>query len=113
MIAQLPNSTAGGHVIEDTFIRVIFQSGYAAEVGINGCLPQDVIRIAMNRLLEFQGGALACSENEEALFHLQAANAALAQRIQRRKEQGVLNTGKPHDVRRTEDEDDDFSATGA
>src|SRR5688572_17893457 len=105
--------TAGGELLETEFIRVVFQKGFPAQVGINGCRVEDVIEVAMDRLREYQAGPLACPENEETLHHLNAAIASLRQRISRRQEQGVLNTMSPHDTRRTEDEDEDFSATGA
>jgi hypothetical protein len=105
--------TGFGEVVEKEFIRVVFQSGFPQEVGINGCRIEDVIALAMERLEEYQRGALACPENEEALDHLHKATQSLADRLQRRKEQGVLNTMSRHETFRTEDLEHDFSATGA
>jgi hypothetical protein len=106
-------STEGGEIMETDFIRVVFQKGFPSQVGINGCRVEHVLDVAAARLEEYQQGPLACAENEDALMHLRAARAALQERINRRKEQGVLNTMSPHQVTRTEDEDEDFSATGA
>jgi hypothetical protein len=107
------NRTGLGEVVEREFIRVVFQSGFPKEVGINGCRVEDVMLLAVERLQNYQDGPLACSENEEALAHLNAALRSLQERLQRRQEQGVLNTMARHEVFRTEDLDEDFSATGA
>ena len=106
-------STEGGEIMETDFIRVVFQKGFPAQVGINGCRVEHVLALAAARIEEYQQGPLACAENEEALTHLRMAMNALEDRIKRRKEQGVLNTMSPHEFARTEDEDEDFSATGA
>ncbi len=104
---------AGGHVLEHPFIRVVFQNGFPKEVGINGCRVEDVIAVALERLERYQEGPLACSENESAIRHLRQAVEDLELRKRRRQEQGVLNTLTQHQAIRTEDEDHDFSATGA
>ncbi|HSI72302.1 MAG TPA: hypothetical protein VK934_03935 [Fimbriimonas sp.] len=103
----------GGEVIETGYVRVIFQKGFPSEVGVNGCRVEDVLEVAAARLEEYQDGPLACKENEEALRHIRSAMVCLNERIHRRKEQGVLNTMSPHQDERTEDEEEDFSATGA
>lgn len=106
-------SQQGGQIIEHPFVRVVFQSGLPREVGINGCRVENVIDIAIERLEQYQGGPLACVENAEAIRRLREARHALELRIQRRQEQGVLNTMGQHLAIRTEDELEDFSATGA
>ena len=78
------------------FIEVVFQHGHPNEVGINGCRVEDVIDVAVDRLLDFQGRNLACDENAEALEHLYLAREALVNRKRRRQQQGVINTQKPH-----------------
>ena len=109
-----PNSRASaGEVLENEFIRVVFQSGFPQEVGINGCRVEDVIQIAIERLQDYQCGQLACMENDMALQGLAFARRALEARVRRREEQGVLNTMSRHETQRTEDCDADFSATGA
>lgn len=102
-----------GEVVEKPFLRVVFQSGFPKQVGINGCRVEDVISLAMERIERYQDGPLACQENEEALAGLRAAHEALLARVRRREEQGVLNTMGQHVVIRTEDRIDDFSATGS
>jgi len=109
----MPSIRGGGQVFERPYIRVVFQSGLPRESGVNGCRVEDVIEVAMDRLEQYQNGPLACSENEEAIRNLRQAIQALDLRIRRRREQGVLNTMGQHDIVRTEDEDEDFSATGA
>ncbi len=103
----------GGEVVETDFISVVFQKGFPAAVGINGCRVEDVLELAMDRLEEYQQGPLACAENEAAVENIRTALAALEARIRRRQEQGVLNTMNRHESIRTEDQDQDFSATGA
>ncbi len=78
------------------FIQVVFQHGHPNEVGINGCRVEDVIDVAVDRLLDFQGRNLTCDENAEALEHLYLAREALVRRKRRREQQGVINTQKPH-----------------
>jgi hypothetical protein len=67
----------------------------------------------MERLELYQAGPLWCEENQVAIRHLLAAQKSLVDRIHRRQEQGVLNTSARHETVRTEDEEYDFSATGA
>ena len=80
------------------FIHIVFQHGHPNEVGINGCRIEDVIDVAVDRLLDFQGRNLACEENAEALEHLYLAREAMTKRKRRREEQNVLNTQKAHEA---------------
>lgn len=112
-VIQRPSLRGGGQIFERPFIRVVFQSGLPNEVGVNGCRVENVIEVAMDRLEQYQSGPLACAENAEAIRSLRHALRTLEMRIRRRQEQGVLNTMTRHDTIRTEDEEDDFSATGA
>lgn len=107
-----PHPYGLGEVVEKSFIRVVFQRGFPKDVGVNGCRVEDVIDLAIDRLSQYQQGALACVENAQALRHLEAAKHALVKRIHRRQEQGVWNTLDQHSTR-TEDDHHDFSATGA
>jgi hypothetical protein len=102
-----------GEVFERPFIKVVYQNGFPRDVGVNGCRVEDVILAALDRLQQYQDGPLACEENRAAIQFLSAARQALDDRIHRRQEQGVLNTFIRHETVRTEDEDHDFSATGA
>ncbi len=112
-LTKIPGALGFGEVMEKPFLRVVFQRGLPQEVGINGCRVEDVIDVAVERIRDYQYGPLACQENEDALRHLLAARESLAIRMRRRAQQGVLNTMARHAVVRTEDEQDDFSATGA
>ncbi|HWD37462.1 MAG TPA: hypothetical protein VG944_01320 [Fimbriimonas sp.] len=102
-----------GEVVERPFIRVVFQSGFPKDVGINGCRVEDVVQLVIDRLEEYQQGPLECEENSQALQGLYFAVQAMEDRRRRREEQGVLNTMSRHETIRTEDWHDDFSATGA
>ncbi len=82
---------------ETEFIRVVYQHGHPNEVGVNGCRVEDVIDVAVKRLLDFQGRDLACKENAEALEHLYQAREALIRRRRQRESQGVLNTNQAHE----------------
>jgi hypothetical protein len=103
-----------GEVVEQgDFIRVVFQRGLPQTSGVNGCRVEDVIAVALERIRKYQTGSLACEENEEAMRALRAAMRAMESRKRRRIEQGVFSTMKAHIGIRTEDEHEDFSATGA
>lgn len=78
------------------FIQIVFQHGHPNEVGVNGCRIEDVIDVAVDRLLDFQGRNLACEENAEALEHLYLAREAMVKRKRRREIQGVINTQRQH-----------------
>lgn len=95
------------------YIQIKWQQGVLSSKIENGCRPEDVIEEVINRLLVFQAGPLACTENEIALAHLRSAVNALNDRTQRRNAQGVAHTASQHVTERTEDNEDDFSATGA
>lgn len=112
-VIHSPDISGAGQVVEHPFIRVVFQNGFPKEVGINGCRVENVIDVALERLERYQSGPLACPENEAAIRHLRQAREDLELRQRRRQEQGVLNTLSQHETIRTEDEDDDFSATGS
>jgi hypothetical protein len=112
-VTRLPSRHGSGELVEKEFIRVVFQSGFPKDVGINGCRLEDVLQLAAERLQEYQAGSLACEENEQALLSINTAIQSLQDRVRRRKEQGVLNTMARHETVRTEDWHDDFSATGA
>ena len=112
-VVQTSSSAHHGDVFEAPFIRVSFQSGLPREVGLNGCRIEDVIDVALGKLNQYQSGPLACEENAEAVRYLKLAKQSLLQRTQRRQEQGVLNTMTRHETYRTEDDHEDFSATGA
>jgi len=100
-------------LVETEFLRIQFQHGLPPEVGINGVQVEDVMNVVIQRLERYQRSLLACSENEEAIKALHLAKDAMARRRQRREKQGVFHTYSNHTVERSEDLEEDFSATGA
>ncbi len=108
-----PSHYGIGEIVETPFIRVVFQCGLPKDAGVNGCRVEDVIDMALFKLDAFQKGPLSCDENAEAIRYLKLAKRSLAERIHRRQVQGVFNTMTRHEPIRTEDEDPEFSATGA
>ncbi|MHB8636680.1 MAG: hypothetical protein ACYC96_09435 [Fimbriimonadaceae bacterium] len=94
----------------------MFQRGSVDEAGVNGCRIEDVIDALVDKMRDYQSGQLACAENEEAMDFLELAKLAQLRRRKLRQDQGVFNTQRPHESifeRRTEDVEEDFSATGA
>jgi len=83
-------------IVDQPYIKIIFQHGSPREVGINGCRIEDVIEVLVQRLLDFQGRDMACEENAQALYHLEEAREALLLRRRRREQQGVLGLRAPH-----------------
>lgn len=83
-------------VIDKPFLKVTFQHGNPAELGVNGCRIEDVIEVLQDKLLDFQGRDLACEENATALYHLDLAREALLLRRRRREQQGLLGERKKH-----------------
>ncbi len=83
-------------VAETEYIRIVFQHGDPAEVGVNGCRIEDVIDIVVEKLLDFQGRDLACEENATALYHLDLAREALLLRRRRREMQGLIGKRDKH-----------------
>jgi hypothetical protein len=112
-MVKSPTHYGTGEIVELPYIRVVFQCGLPKDAGLNGCRIEDVIDVALFKLNQYQSGPLSCEENAEAMRYLKLAKQSLAHRIQRRQEQGVFNTMVRHETVRTEDEDHDFSATGA
>lgn len=83
-------------IVDKPFIRIVFQHGHPKDIGINGCRVEDVIDVAAEKLLDFQGRDLCCSENAEALEHLHLAREALLRRRRMRQDQDVYGTQMPH-----------------
>lgn len=83
-------------LIESEFIRIVFQHGNPAEVGINGSRVEDVIDVLVQKLLDFQGRDLACEENASALYHLDMAREALLLRRRRRELQNLIGLQERH-----------------
>ena len=71
---------------------ISFQNGPIAEVGVNGVTHEALLAILIDRLESFQAGPYKCEENAAALSHLQAAQAALKSRTEKRMARGVEGT---------------------
>ena len=106
-------TNGAGETVSRPYITVTWQKGLPTEVGMNGCRVDDVVAVAVEKLQSYQDGPLACEENADAIRALAVALEALEARRRRRVDQGVLNTMQAHETVRTEDTDQDFSATGA
>lgn len=78
------------------FVKITFQHGPPHDEGVNGCRVEDVLDCLVDKLLDFQGRALACKENETALYHLSQAKEALELRRKLRERQGLIGTLVPH-----------------
>jgi hypothetical protein len=105
-----------GDRVEKRFISISFQHGPVGKRGQNGCRVEEVIEVIVDKLRDYQRGQLACVENDEAMDHMELAKLALLRRRKLRQDQGVFDTLAPHHSlheTRTEDDEEDFSATGA
>lgn len=85
-----------GQDVAEVFAHIKFQCGPVLEVGENGTTIEAIIQVLAHRLQGFQQGPFACSENDEAIYHLKGALTMLTFRTALRKEQGVEGTNKPH-----------------
>jgi hypothetical protein len=79
----LPNAAA---------TRISFQNGPINEVGVNGLTHEALIAILIDRLEGFQSGPYACSDNAQALHHLQETQRWLHNRTLARISRGVEGT---------------------
>jgi len=73
-------------------VRISFQNGPIAEVGVNGITHEALIEILIDRLKGFQAGPYACVENADTLGKLISAQAFLQSRTKARMERGVEGT---------------------
>jgi hypothetical protein len=74
---------------KELFCGVDFQDGGIAEVGVNGCQNEDLLKIVIDRLECFQLGKFACEENEAALKACHVAMLAMNMRTEGRVARGV------------------------
>ena len=58
----------------------------------NGAFVESVIAMARNRIEFYQGSKFECSDNAEAIFHLNKALLALDGRTKRREASGIEGT---------------------
>jgi len=86
----------GSRVYAALGYEVQFQHGPREEKGRNGCRVDELLRLCMVRLDQLNAGAGACREFSLSLTHLETALLWLQRRTQRRVEQGVSGTNKPH-----------------
>lgn len=75
--------------------RLHFQEGGVAEHGVNGIRLEHLLEIVAHRLQCFQAGPYPCAENEQALWHVQEALAALDRRTRERQARGVEGQAVP------------------
>lgn len=73
-------------------VRILFQNGPIAEVGVNGVTHEALLAILIDRMRSFQAGQFACRENALALTKLEEAQMWLLQRTRSRMERGVEGT---------------------
>ncbi|MBX7106376.1 MAG: hypothetical protein K1X57_20025 [Gemmataceae bacterium] len=86
------NNPSHGVIQGDKSCLILFQNGPIAEVGTNGVTHEALLAIVIDRLESFQAGPYQCEENAAALSHLQAAQAALKSRTEKRLARGVEGT---------------------
>lgn len=72
--------------------EVHFQEGPIKEVGVNGVCNEDLLLMVYARLDCFQHSDYMCTENEEAMRHIEEAVKALRSRTNRRKAAGIEGT---------------------
>jgi hypothetical protein len=73
----------------DELLMVEFQRGAIQENGVNGVQNEDLLMMVIDRLIGFQTGEFACSENEEALRLIIQGTSILQLRTAKRKARGV------------------------
>lgn len=98
-----PNAGNASHVYGVQYggptdvLKIQFQHGPRGVEGSKpGVFDDDLAAILEDRLLGFQSGPYACKENGEALDGIRAYRAALALRVARRIEKGVLGANANH-----------------
>lgn len=71
---------------------VHLQKGPRREVGLNGCMDEDLLAIVADRLDGFQNGPFSCDDNSRALANVEAALGHLRHRMEDRRLRGVEGT---------------------
>ncbi len=77
-----------------TSVRISFQNGPIAEVGVNGVTQEALMAICIDRLRWFQAGEYRSRENALALTKLEEALHWLLHRTLNRMSRGVEGTNK-------------------
>jgi hypothetical protein len=96
-VVDAPGSGGANHVYEVSpkdsancqMLRVEFQSGPIAEVGVNGVTQEILLAIVIDRLRSFQAGPFSSRENALALTKCEEALHWLQQRTIDRMRRGV------------------------
>lgn len=70
-------------------LRIRFQKGGIAEVGLNGISNEALLVIIADRLRAFQRGPFGCQANHAAIEDIEYALSALASRTKERTDRGV------------------------
>lgn len=83
LVVPIADSNSDSAEQERVMAWLSFQSGNPAEVGRNGFFYEELLVAMINRLTEHQKTKFACSENVEALAHLEQALTALSNRTMR------------------------------
>lgn len=71
---------------------IIFQNGPIQEAGVNGISQEALLAIVEDRLVGFQSGQYATTDNAEALDHVRKAMDCLHRRTRERVARGVEGT---------------------
>ena len=80
-------------------LQISWQAGPLQEWKANGAFVEDVLTAVLKRLEFYQQaseGRFACTENEQAIQHINEALDVLRTRTARRRSQGVEGTHTPH-----------------
>ena len=91
-IIKQPNGDLRG--IPACVTEIHFQNGPILEDGFNGISGEALLAIVEDRLIGFQSGQFACSENANALTKIQEAMMWLQKRTMDRMKRGVEGTHK-------------------
>ncbi len=71
---------------------ILMQCGLVKDGVMNGVTINDLLKVCQNLMEGYQSTKFACEENAQALAGINSALEALEARINRRTDQGVLNT---------------------
>ena len=81
--------------VKGTDINIMFQNGPRNEEdSISGVIDSDLLEIVRDRLMGFQSGVFASTENANALTHVEEALLWLNKRVEDRIERDVLGKNK-------------------
>lgn len=89
---EIVHNDGNMHAADEVLGRFKFQNGPIKEAGVNGIHNEDLLAIVAHRLECFQTSVFACSENGEALHHIQEAMKSLKSRTTRRVAEGKEGT---------------------